>query len=205
MHTKIAIFWPGDYRTRPNEQALPHVTEATGQLERALQKLGRRSYRVAGFLTKPHEAVEKLGPIDDPLIGVCVHWVYGPHTTDGVVGKDNPLLLASNFSGTWPGLVGVATGMNEKGLAAADLVVMTRRGSPQPGVPVFFALRSLLENQDSLASAVEYLKQTLGAEAEELLTLCPKCRQYDFGEKVKTLEPGSRKVYAQAAETGEGQ
>jgi hypothetical protein len=32
---------------------------------------------------------------------------YGPHTTDGVVGKDNPLLLASNFSGTWPGLVGL--------------------------------------------------------------------------------------------------
>ena len=107
MHTKIAIFWPGDYRTRPNEQALPHVTEATEQLERALQKLGRRSYRVPGFLTKPHEAVEKLGLIDDPLIGVCVHWVYGPHTTDGVVGKDNPLLLARNFSGTWPGLVGL--------------------------------------------------------------------------------------------------
>ena len=46
-------------------------------------------------------------PIDDPLIGVCVHWFYGPHTTDGVVGKDNPLLLASNFSGQWPGLVGL--------------------------------------------------------------------------------------------------
>ena len=41
------------------------------------------------------------------MIGVCVHWFYGPHTTDGVVGKDNPLLLASNFSGTWPGLVGL--------------------------------------------------------------------------------------------------
>ncbi len=38
---------------------------------------------------------------------MCVHWFYGPHTTDGVVGKDNPLLLASNFSGTWPGLVGL--------------------------------------------------------------------------------------------------
>jgi L-fucose isomerase-like protein len=36
-----------------------------------------------------------------------VHWLYGPHTTDGVVGKDNPLLLASNFSGRWPGLVGL--------------------------------------------------------------------------------------------------
>jgi L-fucose isomerase-like protein len=34
-----------------------------------------------------------------------VHWTYAPHTVDGVVGKDNPLLLASNFSGTWPGLV----------------------------------------------------------------------------------------------------
>ena len=62
---------------------------------------------LARRLSKPHEAIEKLGPIDDPMIGVCVHWFYGPHTTDGVVGKDNPLLLASNFSGRWPGLVGL--------------------------------------------------------------------------------------------------
>ncbi len=107
MSDRIAIFWPGDYREKPNELATQHVTEATVQLERALDKLGRASYRVTGFLTKPHEAIEKLGPIDDPMIGVCVHWFYGPHTTDGVVGKDNPLLLASNFSGTWPGLVGL--------------------------------------------------------------------------------------------------
>ncbi len=107
MATKIAIFWPGDYRVKPNELALPNVTQATEQLEKALNKLGRQSYRVGGWLTKPHEAIEKLGPIDDPLIGVCVHWFYGPHTTDGVVGKDNPLLLASNFSGEWPGLVGL--------------------------------------------------------------------------------------------------
>ena len=58
-----------------------------------------------GYLTRPDEAITKLGPIDDPLIGVFVHWTYAPHTVDGVVGKDNPLLLASNFSGTWPGLV----------------------------------------------------------------------------------------------------
>jgi L-fucose isomerase-like protein len=41
------------------------------------------------------------------MVGVCVHWLYGPHTTEGVVGKENPLLLASNFSGQWPGLVGL--------------------------------------------------------------------------------------------------
>ncbi len=107
MPQKIALFWPGDERAKPNELAQPNVEEATRQLERALQKLGRPTYRVEGFLSKPHHAIEKLAPIDDPLIGVCVHWLYGPHTVDGVVGKDNPLLLASNFSGRWPGLVGL--------------------------------------------------------------------------------------------------
>ena len=107
MKTKIAIFWPGDYRTKPNELALPQITEATAQLQKALKRLGRPCYRVEGFIAKPHEAIEKLGPIDDPMIGLCVHWFYGPNTTDGVAGKDNPLLLASNFSGTWPGLVGL--------------------------------------------------------------------------------------------------
>jgi L-fucose isomerase-like protein len=41
------------------------------------------------------------------MVGVFAHWVYAPHTTEGVVQKDNPLLLASNFSGRWPGLVGL--------------------------------------------------------------------------------------------------
>jgi L-fucose isomerase-like protein len=107
MPQKIALFWPGDERAKPNELALPNVEEATQQIERALQKLGRTSYRVEGFLSKPYHAIDKLGPLDDPLLGVCVHWFYGPHTTDGVVGKNNPLLLASNFSGRWPGLVGL--------------------------------------------------------------------------------------------------
>lgn len=107
MSARIAIFWPGDYRPRPNELARPNIEQATAQLERALKKLGRSSYRIEGFLTRPHEAIERLGPVDDPMIGVCVHWFYGPHTTDGVAGKTNPLLLASNFSGTWPGLVGL--------------------------------------------------------------------------------------------------
>lgn len=107
MKQRIALFWPGDGRDKPNEAALPSIEEATRQLEAALRKLGRASYRVEGFLTKPHHAIEKLGPIQDPMIGVCVHWFYGPHTTEGVVGKDNPLLLASNFSGQWPGLVGL--------------------------------------------------------------------------------------------------
>ena len=105
MSKKVAVFWPGDYRAKPNEWALPQSRETTEQLVAALRKLGRSPYVVDGYLTRPDEAIAKLGPIDDPMIGVFVHWTYAPHTVDGVVGKDNPLLLASNFSGTWPGLV----------------------------------------------------------------------------------------------------
>jgi len=105
MSRKVAIFWPGDYRARPNEWALPQSREATEQLAAALKKLGRSPYLVEGYLTRPGDAIARLGSIDDPMIGVFVHWTYAPHTVDGVVGKDNPLLLASNFSGTWPGLV----------------------------------------------------------------------------------------------------
>ena len=74
MAKKVAIFWPGDARAKPNELALPSVEEATAQLESALKRLGRMPYRVPGFLAKPHEAIEKLGPVDDPMVGVCVHW-----------------------------------------------------------------------------------------------------------------------------------
>ncbi len=105
MSNRIAIFWPGDYRAKPNEWALQQSSDATEQLMAALRKLGRTPYVVDGYLTRPDQAIAKLGPIDDPMIGVFVHWTYAPHTVDGVVGKENPLLLASNFSGTWPGLV----------------------------------------------------------------------------------------------------
>src|SRR5215831_6989192 len=107
MGKPVFLFWPGDGRKAPNDLAKRSIEKATYQLDRALRKLGREPRRVDGFISKPHESLEKLGPITDPMIGVCVHWFYGPHTTEGVLGKDNPLLLASNFSGEWPGLVGL--------------------------------------------------------------------------------------------------
>src|SRR5688500_12247067 len=80
MKTKIAVFWPGDARDVPNQLARPSIEEATAQLERALRKIGREPYRIEGILSKPHHAIEKLGPITDPMIAVCVHWLYAPHT-----------------------------------------------------------------------------------------------------------------------------
>lgn len=104
---RIAIFWPGDYRPLANQLAHDNVEQATVQLEKALRALGKESYRVDGFITKPVESIDKIGQITDPVIGIFVHWVYGQHTASGVIGRDTPLLLASNFSGKWPGLVGL--------------------------------------------------------------------------------------------------
>lgn len=122
MSSKIAVFWPGDYRAKPNEWALDQSREATAQIFSALQKLGKSPYLVDGYLTRPGESIRKLGPIQDPLVGLFVHWTYAPHTVDGVVGKDTPLLLASNFSGTWPGLVALLN-------TAASLEVVGRSAS----------------------------------------------------------------------------
>lgn len=122
MSDIVHIFCPGDYRPTPNQLAAPQVEAATRQMEAAIAHLGRKSRRVVGMTTRPHEAIERLGNIDDPLIGIYAHWVYGPHTVDGVVGKDSPLLLASNFSGTWPGLVGLLN-------TAACLEMVDRKAS----------------------------------------------------------------------------
>jgi hypothetical protein len=107
MNKRIAIYWPGEYVEQPNEMARPYAEEATRQLEKALNKLGYQPYRVEGFIDRPHKSIEMLGPIQDPMIGVHCHWVWGSHTVDGVVGKDNPLLLASNYKRELPGLVGL--------------------------------------------------------------------------------------------------
>ena len=122
MADTIRIFLPGDYRPTPNQLARPEIEAATRQMELALDHLGRRHARVEGVITTPGEAIASLQPVDDPMVGIYAHWVYGPHTTDGVAGKESPLLLASNFSGTWPGLVGLLN-------TAACLEMVDRKAS----------------------------------------------------------------------------
>lgn len=103
----VTLFLPGDYRPVPNQLATPNVRTFVDALTGAVKHLGHEVNLIDRFLTTPGDAIDALSGVDEPLIGVYAHWVYGPHTTDGVVGSDVPLLLASNFDGTWPGLVGL--------------------------------------------------------------------------------------------------
>jgi len=73
-----------------------------------------------------------------------------------VIESAEPHRLASF---TWPGLVGVVTGMNDAGLAVADLMAFPGgKIHVQPGVPVLFAVRSMLEQADSVDSALRWLE-----------------------------------------------
>jgi hypothetical protein len=60
----------------------------------------------------------------------------------------------------WPGMVGVATGMNDAGVAVADLVALHTGGGrqPHPGVPVLLAVRGMLEAAGSVDEALAWLK-----------------------------------------------
>lgn len=105
--SRVTLFMPGDYRPAPNQLAEPNVRQFIDAMQSALKRLGHEPRLIDRFLTTPGDAIEALADVDEPMIGAYAHWVYGPHTTDGVVGSDAPLLLASNFDGTWPGLVGL--------------------------------------------------------------------------------------------------
>jgi hypothetical protein len=60
---------------------------------------------------------------------------------------------------TWPGLLSVATGMNDAGLAVADLMALgTGHAPPKPGIPVLFAVRSMLEQATNVGEALAWLK-----------------------------------------------
>lgn len=51
---------------------------------------------------------------------------------------------------------------------------------------------------------MEYMNKVLGKAAEEFLTLCPKCRQYDSARKVKTLGSRGERVSPLPADAGAG-
>jgi len=107
MGQRIVLFTPGDYRAGPNALAEPNVAAFSRALGKAVEHLGHDVHVLDGFLSTPADSIDALTGVDDPMIGVYAHWVYAPHTTDGALSTDAPLLLASNFDGTWPGLVGL--------------------------------------------------------------------------------------------------
>ena len=62
MPKKVAIFWPGDYRAKPNEWALPQSRETTDQLVAALREARAIALRGRGLPDPPRRGDHQAGP-----------------------------------------------------------------------------------------------------------------------------------------------
>jgi hypothetical protein len=107
----------GDLRQSANEVCWPaqHAMEQT--LTAALGRLGYKLVRAHpykpeqkhGFIGSQKEGMQVFDKIDPttPLIVAEAVWQYSHHLLHGLVSHRAPILTVANWSGTWPGLVGM--------------------------------------------------------------------------------------------------
>ncbi|MDZ4814785.1 MAG: fucose isomerase [Verrucomicrobiota bacterium] len=107
----------GDLRTTANAKCWPKQNEMEQTLIRILNKEGWQVKRAHGFNKElGHGFIDsqKTGikvfesiPTDAPLIIAECVWQYSHHLLPGLSTHEGPILTVANWSGTWPGLVGM--------------------------------------------------------------------------------------------------
>jgi hypothetical protein len=107
----------GDLRLSANQKCWAEQAKMEAALARALRAEGWRVVRGHAFdKTKQHgfidsqkmglEVFRQLDP-DAPLIVAEAVWQYSHHILGGLMTHRGPILTVANWSGTWPGLVGL--------------------------------------------------------------------------------------------------
>jgi hypothetical protein len=107
----------GDLRLSANRTCWPAQQEMERALEGALREAGwsvRRGHAVDdgkdhGFIDSQHMGIavfRELDP-DAPLIVAEAVWQYSHHVLAGLTTHRGPILTVANWSGQWPGLVGL--------------------------------------------------------------------------------------------------
>ncbi len=107
----------GDLRLSANQNCWPAQRDMEAALTRAIESLGYHAERAHpykeserhGFIGSQREGVEVFRDIDPkrPLIVAEAVWQYSHHVLHGLVAHEGPILTVANWSGTWPGLVGM--------------------------------------------------------------------------------------------------
>jgi len=124
----------GDLRRSANVLGWPTQQKLEADLAAAVEKLGwtlRRGHDVDpdkghGFIDSQRAGLEvfKRVPVDAPLIVATGVWQYSHHVLAGLRGHRGPILLAANWSGQFPGLVGqlnLAGSLTKAGIAYSSL------------------------------------------------------------------------------------
>ncbi len=117
MDKEIILIANGDLRLSANRNCWPEQEKMEARLRTAVENAGCRLIRgheydvnkKHGFIDSQKEGISvfrKIDP-DKPLIVAESVWQYSQHILPGLFSHRGPILTVANWSGTWPGLVGM--------------------------------------------------------------------------------------------------
>src|SRR3984885_8055741 len=107
----------GDLRLSANQKCWPAQQEMEEALTKAVEAEGYKVVRAHafcekaghGFIASQREGMRIFSHLDPaaPLIVAECVWQYSHHVLPGLTTHRGPILTVANWSGTWPGLVGM--------------------------------------------------------------------------------------------------
>ncbi len=114
---QVILIANGDLRLSANQKCWPEQEKMEQALAHAVAQEGYEVVRAHpykpdqqhGFIQSQKEGMEVFRTIDPkaPLIVAEAVWQYSHHVLHGLMTHQGPILTAANWSGTWPGLVGM--------------------------------------------------------------------------------------------------
>ncbi len=114
---EIWLVASGDLRPAANQQCWPAQAELESEFRQAIEACGwrvRRAHRFDparghGFIDSQRMGMEVFRkiPAAAPLVVAEAVWQYSHHVLPGLTTHRGPILTLANWSGTWPGLVGM--------------------------------------------------------------------------------------------------
>ncbi len=114
---QVLLVASGDLRPAANRNCWASQQEMEEKLRHAISALGYELVRAHpyrpeeghGFISSQKEGMAVFAGIDPkaPLIVAEAVWQYSHHVLHGLVSHRGPILTVANWSGTWPGLVGM--------------------------------------------------------------------------------------------------
>jgi hypothetical protein len=114
---KVLLVANGDLRLSANQVCWPAQAAMEKKLTGAVAALGGQLVRAHpykpkarhGFIASQKEGLEILAGLDPvaPLIVAEAVWQYSHHVLGGLLTHRGPILTVANWSGQWPGLVGM--------------------------------------------------------------------------------------------------
>ena len=117
MGKEILLVANGDLRLSANRMCWPAQKETEEKLIAAIAKLGHTVVRAHeydaqkehGFIDSQKRGLQVFRGIDPkkPLIVCEAVWQYSQHILPGLWTHEGPILTVANWSGQWPGLVGM--------------------------------------------------------------------------------------------------